>query len=116
MTNAQIDAVNRRVWESYEDDVKRSLSESLKARRAAERIGYQAGVACALRNIGVCHSILLDFDSAFPALFKALELFRALNQVDEVATVLNALGRIHFRMNDYERALEYYSENLCLRH
>jgi diguanylate cyclase (GGDEF)-like protein len=115
MTLGEIDALNAEIWQTCSNDVRQALQSSLTIRQKAEEIGYVRGLACALRNLGECHWILLDYAAALPNLLEALRLFRELEDASEEANVLNALGRIHFRLNDYPAALDWYIQSLRLR-
>jgi tetratricopeptide (TPR) repeat protein len=69
-----------------------------------KRQTYLYGVI--LNNYGFCLIALGDFDEALALHTEALDLFERLDQKDERATQLTALGALYFRAGDTVRALE----------
>ena len=70
----------------------------------AERQPYYYGVV--LNNYGFCLIALGEFDRALELHTEALDVFTRLDQKDERAMQLTALGALYFRVGDAHRALE----------
>ncbi|HZT43065.1 MAG TPA: diguanylate cyclase [Chthonomonadaceae bacterium] len=115
MTPDEIDALNHQVWERMDNDARQALAQSQAICREAEAIGYQRGLAHALLNNGECHAVLLNYVCAMADLFQAQRLYQELGDASGEAAVLNAIGKIQFRLNDYEAARDCYTRSLEIR-
>jgi len=99
--------------------LKGSFEQSLvvldMARRAAEQIGDQEGIATVLRGIGVIHSRRGDYARALEYYRKSLALSEAAGDKAGIARTLDNIGIIHRLQGDYARALDYYRKSLALK-
>lgn len=65
-------------------------------------------------TLGLTHNLLGDFASALNSYNQALEIYRALNQVEEQAGVLLNLSRAYLGRGEAETAMEYLNQSLEL--
>ncbi|HEU4557784.1 MAG TPA: diguanylate cyclase [Longimicrobium sp.] len=112
---AAIDALNRRTWDLRLSDPAEALRAAGEARAAAQAIGYARGEAYALRNVGGCRCLLLQYDAALAELEEAAHLFGGLDDAAGSASTLNWIGNVHWRRSDYVAALRAQTEALALQ-
>ena len=70
----------------------------------------------ALIFMGVAYSFYLEknYARALQYFKKAYDIYLALNQLDEIALVLNDLGNIYLDLEEYDKAKKYFKETLTI--
>jgi tetratricopeptide (TPR) repeat protein len=77
-----------------------------------EKIGYKAGIASCLSNLGKIFNTTKNFDQALSYLGRALKLDIELENKPEESDVLAAIGRTYYKLGNYSQALEYLNQSL----
>ena len=72
------------------------------------------GEACALCNLGNCHSSRGEFASAVPFYENYLMLSQELNDVEGEGKACHFLGYAHYCLGNYKEAIRYYDQDLAL--
>lgn len=109
---AKIDALNAAVLELWAHDALRALSAAEEACELAKVENYLSGQAYSLRNMGICHWRLANYDKALEALKEALAIFKELEDYEGSITVLHNLSIVHRQLGDYPQALEHAFSSL----
>ena len=100
------------------DDLKRAdeylnaAYENLKriAHIVPDDINAKVGVLDAAINLGISFMQKADFSKAKALFFEALEMAEFLNIKPKIASILNNLGNISEKENDFGPALNYYKK------
>ena len=72
------------------------------------------GEACALCNLGNCHSYRNEFIQAVPFYENYLMLSQELNDIEGEAKACHFLGYAHYCLSNYKEAVRYYDQDLAL--
>ena len=72
------------------------------------------GEACALCNLGNCHSSRNEFSQAVPFYENYLMLSQELNDIEGEAKACHFLGYAHYCLGNYKEAVRYYDQDLAL--
>ncbi|PIO48650.1 MAG: hypothetical protein CMR00_04035 [[Chlorobium] sp. 445] len=97
---AKIDALNAAVLELWAHEPLRALSAAEEACKQAKVENYLSGQAYSLRNMGICHWRLANYDKALEALKEALAIFKELEDYEGSITVLHNLSIVHRQLGD----------------
>ena len=73
-----------------------------------------SGEACALCNLGNCHSSRGEFSQAVPFYENYLMLSQELNDIEGEAKACHFLGYAHYCLSNYKEAVRYYDQDLAL--
>ena len=73
-----------------------------------------SGEACALCNLGNCHSSRNEFSQAVPFYENYLMLSQELNDIEGEAKACHFLGYAHYCLSNYKEAVRYYDQDLAL--
>jgi len=92
-------------------DPNRAIIEARKAHEIADKLGYKKGKAESYRMIGIAYNYLNKKNLSLNALFKALAIFKEINDIHGEAKVLNNIGNV-YNQYDNEKALEFYLQTL----
>lgn len=68
-----------------------------------------------LKESGITLKQQNKFSKSLDRYIEALKIFEEKKMTDEVAMMYNNIGRLHFAMNDNEKAMEYYRKSMQLR-
>ena len=102
-----VDLLNDTAWTQRDGDPKRSLELSTEALELARTLGYASGEMRSLRNIGIGHFLLGDYETALPFLGAGLEAARNLGDKVLEGSCLNGLGIAYHRLGVFDSALEH---------
>ncbi|MEO8063425.1 MAG: CHAT domain-containing protein [Pseudomonadota bacterium] len=106
-TSEQAKSLGNLAWVRYRRGfVAESALEYEKLLPVMDKALQPYAYAVLLANYGFALNSLGDFDRALEVHTEALELFTKVDDHDERATELAALGSLYFQMGDAERALE----------
>jgi tetratricopeptide (TPR) repeat protein len=75
---------------------------------------FFSGEACALCNLGNCHSSRNEFSQAVPFYENYLMLSQELNDIEGEAKACHFLGYAHYCLGNYKEAVRYYDQDLAL--
>lgn len=103
---SKIDALNAATLDLWPNDALRALSKAEEAFDLAKAQNYISGLAYSLRNIGICHWRLANYDKALKALKEALAIFKKLEDYEGCITTLHNLSIVQCQLGDYPQALE----------
>ncbi len=109
-----IDALNQEAERLCKKNPAEALSLALKAKDAAEQIGYSAGLAESLFNIASAKWQSGLFNEVETYLTQALETFERLGNKPRQAYVLQALGLTYRKKGRIDKALQLFQEVLAL--
>ncbi|MGE0085692.1 MAG: adenylate/guanylate cyclase domain-containing protein [Desulfococcaceae bacterium] len=96
-------------WETLP---KKSIVYGQEALRLAQKLADRKQEALALRNIGVAHRNLSDYDKALEYLLNSLKIRKELEDPKEIADSLHHMGIVYDYLNNFEKALEYHHNAL----
>ncbi|MFP4363060.1 MAG: diguanylate cyclase domain-containing protein [Spirochaetia bacterium] len=99
-------------WNIMLGEPRKALDLSSKALERSLDTDDERYTADAFLNIGWSHLFLSNFEESMAALEKARKLFITLEDIEGVATVLNALGVLKHRSSQYSDSLDYYAQSL----
>ena len=91
-----------------------ALANATKAQALAEKLGYNNGLAGALKNCAIInwyqgnYPVALDYD------FKALDINKKLNNKKGIASCLGNIGIIYDEQGSYDKAMDYYKQCLAM--
>ncbi|HEX2079120.1 MAG TPA: tetratricopeptide repeat protein, partial [Longimicrobium sp.] len=106
---ARIDALNERAWELRSPDPVQSIALAREAAELAEAVGDAAGLALALRTLGI-HRYLsgADYEGALDHFQRAMALLDRAGETRGQGDVLNGMGNVHWRRGDYPEAMRMH--------
>jgi signal transduction histidine kinase len=110
-----VDSLNSAARGVLYNDNARALELARLAIGQAEKIGYSAGKADALRTEGVALANLNRFAEAQRSQEEALDLYASLADTSGIAAALNALGVMWLKRSQYELSLAALLKSLSLR-
>ncbi|MCS7014121.1 MAG: diguanylate cyclase [Chloroherpetonaceae bacterium] len=108
----RVDALNSTATQLIHQDAVLALTKAEEAYQLARLRNYISGMAYSLRNIGICHWHLSNYDKSLKALKEALMLFRQLEDYEGSVSVLYNLSTVYRLLGDYPQALECAFESL----
>lgn len=100
--------------ESYDlrfSDPNRAIITAQKAHEIADKLGYKKGKAVSYRMLGIAYNYSNKKKLSLNALFKALVIFKEIDDIHGEAKVLNNIGNV-YNQYDNEKALEFYLQTL----
>ena len=90
----------------------KAIEYSNQALKLSQEINHIEGEAQALKNIGVGHYYLSNFDKSLEFYFKSLKIMEDIDDKVGISDLLNNIGVVYWRLTNFEKALEIYSESL----
>ncbi|MCY7351823.1 MAG: tetratricopeptide repeat protein [Cytophagaceae bacterium] len=112
---ARVDALNQTAWEVRVIDSNRAFALSEEAVALAQALGYEKGLAEALRTLGFGHIRRSQHPEARVLLEQARELFIRLDDPRGLSDVYEYLGIVQRSLGDYAASLELLFQGLTLR-
>ena len=93
-----------------------ALSHQQKAYNIKKNLNDTAGMASTLNNIGVLYeSLKEDFNQALFYYLQSLYLYESVDNQVQMGTLYNNIGLIYFKMNQLEKANDFYEKALSAR-
>src|SRR5690606_20542511 len=89
----------------------RAIILAKNAQEIADKLNYKQGKAGSLRMMGVAYNYLNKKYLSLNSLFKALAIFKEINDIHGEAKVLNNIGNVYNQYNN-DKALEFYLKTL----
>jgi tetratricopeptide (TPR) repeat protein len=98
------------------DDAGRCYKKALSVCRKFQLGDFHIAAVNVACGVLLFHNNLTDLDQALENFTGALPMYRTrYGESKEVATVLNNMGRVHYLMGNYDRALVAYESALAIR-
>jgi len=89
-----------------------AIRYSNEAKALSEKLGYQKGIALALKNIGIAYYNQDEYVDAVNYWEESMEVFRKSGDKSGVANIQSNLGAIWSNQGDDPKALDYYLQSL----
>lgn len=89
-----------------------AIAYAQQAADLSREIGYNPGLAYALKNIGMGYYFEGNYIETLVYWKQSLSTFETMGDKLGVANILNNLGAVHFNEGDDARAIDYYIESL----
>ncbi len=109
-----VDQINAETEKLWRYDSLRALAAAEEAYELAKKQDDLSGLAYSLRNIGICHWRLANYDKALKALKEALILFKKLEDYEGCISAWHNLSIVQRQIGDYPQALESAFNSLKL--
>jgi diguanylate cyclase (GGDEF)-like protein len=113
-TLEEIRELNSLAWNTMLSDPQEGLDLCTRARKAAEELQDEGGIAESCLNQGWCYIYLGLHETALAVLQHALDLYTETEDLDGCMKCMNAIGVVYHNISKYESALEYYTKSLAL--
>lgn len=116
-TSADTAKVNKLLKESidkFSEAPDKAIAIAEEAKKLAESVGFDEGVANALKNIGIAYYNQANDVDALDYWKQSLTIFQKIKDEVGEASILNNIGAIYFYQKDLTNALEYYLKSLKL--
>lgn len=94
--------LRNKIFENIEDTINLAIKQS-------EQIKYKKGLAEALKLKGTYFFLFAQFDSAKLYYQKSIEIYKILEDYENLAKIYNNLGLIHKNRAEYQQAIDYYN-------
>ena len=108
----RLDILNEMSAAYWETQPKKSIAYGQEAMELAQKLADRKQEALALRNIGVAHRNLSDYDKALGCLLDSLKIRKELEEPKEIADSLHHMGIMYDYLGNYDKALEYHHSAL----
>lgn len=92
----------------------KSMMELLEAQQIFEKLYHVKGQMRVQNLLGICYFYFGKFEQALLSFYKSLDLAREFNDQFMEATILNNIGELHRKLEQYKEALYYYEQALRL--
>jgi len=110
--NSKIDILNALSLEVLDLNPQKSIEYAEQARKLAEQVKYNKGLAESNKNLGIANKNLKSFDNALKFLFTALAIQEGLNDNQNRAETLRHIGDAYRGKQVYTQALSYYIKSV----
>jgi adenylate cyclase len=97
------------LWRSVPDS---AILYASRASDLAEKTGFPAGKALALKNIGLAYYVKGDYLNVLNFWQQSLDAYRSISDKVGIGNLLSNIGAVYFNQGDDPKALEYYLESL----
>jgi adenylate cyclase len=97
------------LWRSVPDS---AILYASRASDLAEKTGFPAGEALALKNIGLAYYVKGDYLNVLNFWQQSLDAYRSISDKVGIGNLLSNIGAVYFNQGDDPKALEYYLESL----
>ena len=108
----RIDILNQLGYEYYQIDISKTFQYSEAALEEGRAIGYQKGIAQALRHFAIGYRVRKNIPKSLELNQACLKIARQIQEPRLIANALNGLGIAHEALGLSEKAASYYLESL----
>lgn len=77
-----------------------------------QRSGNSNKYALRINDVGYCYYMMGYYEMTIVYYDQALEIFRRVNNEEEIYATLNNIGTVYFHRGQYEKAINYYEQTL----
>ena len=88
-----------------------SLYMAILARNTASEIGHPELSATSLYMVGNAYYLLGDYPGSMDNYLQALEIWEKLGDSSNIASTYNNMGAVYLRMDDEQKALQYFEKS-----
>lgn len=81
----------------------------------AEKIGYDAGKADCLRQLGIANFLMANYNKALSIYDEALQIYKKIGHDKGVAAILNNIAIVQVNLGNTEKGMEFYKKSLVIR-
>lgn len=107
----RVDLLNQLAWEIGYNDLQRAFHYTLEAKKSAESVSYQLGIARSNRNLGFYYYTLSDYDQGLRYSYEALNAFEQLKEKDEEGKILSIIGLIYWSLGNFDLSVDYLNKS-----
>lgn len=107
----QVNSLNKESYNLKFSDPNKAVLLAERSLKIANAINYKKGIAESYRMMGIAYNYANKKNLALNAHFKAITIFKKINDIKGEAQVLNNIGNIYNQYNN-TKALEYYHKTL----
>ncbi len=111
----RVDALNRLAYHWKSARPRLCLDYAGQALILAEELGYDLGRVTAIKDLGIGHYFLAEYDQAMVRYKEGLELAQAIESQKDIADLVNNMGILYFVWGMYDEALQHYFLGLEIR-
>ena len=104
----KVDILNELAQDYLNASPQKAIEYSNQALKLSQEINHIEGEAQALKNIGVGHYYLSNFDKSLEFYFKSLKIMEDIDDKVGISDLLNNIGVVYWRLTNFEKALELY--------
>ena len=104
--------LNELCWELKSSDPRLALNYGKEALNISKKIGNLKTEAKAMKNIGVLHLFLGDYDKAEDFFIKSLNKFNDLGEKNGISGCYNNIGLVNELKGNFTKANDYYKKSL----
>ncbi len=98
-----------------QSDSEKAIRLGKEALKLSQNIGYKAGVAKSLNDIGIIKNMHGNLKDALEYYKKSLAVKQQMNDTKEIADALGSIGSVYFKLSNYPEALRYFLQSLSIR-
>ena len=111
---ARVDLLNALSKAYFNDNPDTSVIIAASAKKLAEQINYQKGLALALKDMGIAYYLQGKYKEAVLTYQQAIEVYKQIGDKKGVANMLNNQGAVYFAQGSDDKAFELYLQSLKL--
>ncbi len=108
----RINLINNLAHKISYNNPKDALELSEEAYNLSLKLEYQAGMGYSLKNKGTALIQLGEFKRSLFFLFRSLNIFNEIDDIEGKISALNGIGISFFKLDNYTEALNYYYASL----
>jgi len=109
---ARVDVLNALSKSYFNTSPDTSVTIAMSSKQLAEKINYKAGLALALKNMGIGYYLPGKYIDAVKTWQQALEVYNLIGDKTGVANMLSNQGAIYFNQGDDAKSLELHLKSL----
>ena len=109
-----VDVLNRISYALFMSAPDSAIKYGNQAKEISEKIDYPAGLAYALKNVGLGYYMKGEFLEVLDYWNNSLEVYRSMNNLRGEANILNNLGAIYYNQGDDAKAIDLYLHSLAV--
>lgn len=109
---ARVDVLNALSKSYFNTSPDTSVTIAISSKQLAEKINYKAGLALALKNMGIGYYLPGKYIDAIKTWQEALDVYKQIGDKAGVANMLSNQGAVYFNKGDDAKSLEIHLESL----
>ena len=109
---ARVDVLNALSKSYFNTSPDTSVTIAMSSKQLAEKINYKAGLALALKNMGIGYYLPGKYIDAIKTWQQALDVYNLIGDKTGVANMLSNQGAIYFNQGDDAKSLELHLKSL----
>lgn len=109
---ARVDVLNALSKSYFNTSPDTSVTIAMSSKQLAEKINYKAGLALALKNMGIGYYLPGKYIDAIKTWQQALDVYNLIGDKTGVANMLSNQGAIYFNQGDDAKSIELHLKSL----